>query len=146
MTTRIQTAHRIRRARNEEALQVQGLLPLGLVGAAHDEEGEAMVFIAEEQGQQVALCSVCVIDSQVVYLRDLWVAPRYRSRGILKHLLRRVMQQLKALGYREIAVRTSTEEPSLLRMFASLGLEVYAIESEVPKRVRRWRGKLAAVA
>ncbi len=70
------------------------------------------------------------------YVSEIFVAPDRRVRGTARTMTQALLRQAAAAGYVDGAVRTSVDQPAILRLFAGLGWTVAAEQTVVsPKLV-----------
>jgi GNAT superfamily N-acetyltransferase len=117
------------------------------------EDPRATLLVAEEAGQMVGFLSATVERDPPIYcceefalVREWWVEPEFRRRGIGRELLRHVAAEFAAVGVRQLRVRTTAPDGGTRDMLTRCGFRagpaemVREIEVESPKP-RRTKSK-----
>jgi GNAT superfamily N-acetyltransferase len=60
-------------------------------------------------------------DAATAELKRIWTAARYRRRGLARHTLAVLEQQIAALGYRRIYLTTGPRQPEAVRLYRAAG-------------------------
>lgn len=85
------------------------------------------ILLAEIDGEVVGTLAVRLIDEDIGFIYDAWVAPEHRRRGVMTELERWAVEFLRERGVTtaELNVRASNEEG--MRTWLNLGYEPYEL-------------------
>ena len=115
------------------------------------EDPRAVFLVAEEQGQIVGFLAASIEKDLPIYLheefalvRQWWVEPQFRRRGVGKALLKHAVKELAAAGVTQLRVRSAAgDDQPLATILSHCGLRRCASESmmEVGRRQRRMQAE-----
>ncbi|MCY1139908.1 GNAT family N-acetyltransferase [Actinoplanes sp. Pm04-4] len=84
--------------------------------------GRLAVATAGEHGFiTVAVLPASLTLGEFWFVRDLFVPPRFRRRGVARALLTHVVEAARAAGARRVSLQTETGNASALALYASAG-------------------------
>ena len=93
----------------------------GLPGKYAPPEGR--LLIATAGGEPAGCIAFRRFDAETAEAKRLWVSPRFRKHGVGVALLRRMVVEVKATGYRRVVFNTLPKMESALRLYTALEFE-----------------------
>ncbi|MCY1139527.1 GNAT family N-acetyltransferase [Actinoplanes sp. Pm04-4] len=90
------------------------------------ESARARVYLAGEAGEADGICTVAVVPAaltlRTVWLvRDLYVRPAARRRGVARALLTAVAEEARASGAHRLSLQTETANVRAIELYARTG-------------------------
>jgi GNAT superfamily N-acetyltransferase len=96
--------------------------------AAHTGTDRLRVFAAVDGGTVLGMLTVSVVPASLTlrtfwFIRDLYVAPRARRRGVARGLLAHVTHAARAQGAHRLALQTEVDNVAAGSLYADLGFQ-----------------------
>ena len=126
MTSSSQATIRVRPAKPSDLEGVEALLLASALPLAGVRQALPSIFVADDAGSIVGVAGLEVHDGHAL-LRSVAVAPDWRSRGLGRMLVERVIEEANRLGLGAIHLLTTTAD----RYFPSFGFTTIS-RDEVP--------------
>jgi GNAT superfamily N-acetyltransferase len=92
-----------------------------LVHPAEFAPPDGAFLVAYLDGAAVGCAGFRRLDRGVAEIKRMYVRPRWRRRGLARHLLNRIEGALAAAGYVEVRLMTGVEQPEAIRLYETSG-------------------------
>ena len=91
--------------------------------------GRGRVYVAGQDDRTYGICSTAVVPAaltlRTVWLvRDLYVTPAARRRGVARALLTQVAEEARAAGAHRLSLQTETANTHAIELYATNGFDV----------------------
>lgn len=93
---------------------------------------DGRLYLALDNGEAAGCVALRRFDERSCEMKRLYVDPAYRDRGIGEALVRKLLDEAKAMGYSRMLLDTLPVLAAAMRLYEKLGFKVTAPHGESP--------------